>query len=413
MNEQQKSPLASFILIILIFIIGWQSSLYYYNTFGKNEYKGTNKQENQIDAKKENEEISANDVDLKLLFAVWQKLREGYVDEKAFDNQKQIYGAIHGLVESLNDPYTVFMTPEESKEFQASLDGKLEGIGAELTVEDKNLVVVSPLKGSPAERAGLQPGDIIYKINDDIAAEMSLFEAIMKIRGEKGSKVNLTVFRKGGSEPIKLIIERDSISLASVSWEKKDDDIAYVSINQFSDNTKTEFQKAVSELLLTKPKGVILDLRYNGGGYLDIAVDIVGEFIDGKKKAVTIKQRDDKKNESIFSNGTGRLTEVPLVVLVNNGSASASEIVAGAIQDYKRGIIMGEQTFGKGSVQEVESLEDGSSLRVTIAKWFTPNERTIDHLGITPDRVIEFTEEDSKNKKDPQLEAAIQYLKSL
>lgn len=413
MNEQQKSPLASFILIILIFIIGWQSSLYYYNTFEKNGYKGTNKQEDETDSKKENKEISANDVDLKLLFTVWQKLSESYVDEKVFNKQKQIYGAIHGLVESLDDPYTVFMTPEESKEFQASLDGKLEGIGAELTVEDKNLVVVSPLKGSPAERAGLQPGDIIYKINDEMAAEMSLFEAIMKIRGEKGSKVNLTIFRKGGSEPIKVSIERDSISLASVSWEKKDDDIAYVSINQFSDNTKTEFQKAVSELLLTKPKGMILDLRYNGGGYLDIAVDIVGEFIEGKKKAVTIKQREDKKSESIFSDGTGRLTEIPLVILVNNGSASASEIVAGAIQDYKRGIIIGEQTFGKGSVQEVETLEDGSSLRITIAKWFTPNERTIDHLGITPDRVIEFTEEDSKKKKDPQLDEAIQYIKSL
>lgn len=408
-TSQHKSFFPSCVLILLIFFIGWQASTYYHAKSWSNLY--ANNDQLQADETVQGEmKNNVRDVNLNLLFTVWEKLRDTYVDETKFDDQKQVYGLIQGLVTSLNDPYTIFMTPEESRQFQDSLNGQLEGIGAELTIEEGNLIVVSPLKGSPAERAGLKPGDIIYKINEEFASEMTLFEAIMKIRGPKETSVFLTILHKDETKPVELTIVRDSINIASVSWEEKSDGIAYLSINQFSDNTKEEFKKAVTEILLKKPQGIILDLRFNGGGYLEISVDILSELFKSKEKVVSIQQRKKRLEENYFTDGSGRLANIPLVVLVNNGSASASEIVAGAIQDYKIGTIVGEQTFGKGTVQEVETLEDGSSLRLTIAKWFTPNGRSIDTTGITPDKVVEMTEEDTNNNRDTQLESSIDYL---
>ncbi|MBI5754799.1 PDZ domain-containing protein [Candidatus Peregrinibacteria bacterium] len=408
-KNQKQSKVSTPIVLIIVFIFGWKSSQWYEEPKTGNLKQETVQTTDQVPARAE----SSESTNLDILFEVWNLVKEKYVDSAVFDDKEQIYGASRGLVDSLNDPYTVFMTPTESKEFNDSLEGKLEGIGAELTVEDRNLIIVSPIKGSPAEKAGLKPGDIIYKIGEDVASEMNFFEAIMKIRGERGTKVELTIVREKLPEPFSVTIIRDSIDVSSVSLEKKDGNIMYLSISQFSDNTKKEFEKAVSEILLEKPKGIILDLRYNGGGYLYSAVDILGELIEGKKKAVIVKHNEKEKGETLYADGGGRLAKIPLVVLVNEGSASASEIVAGAIQDYKRGLLVGEQTFGKGSVQDVQTLSDESSLRVTVAKWFTPLERTIDHVGITPDRIIEIAEEDYKNGKDPQMEEALNYLKNL
>lgn len=407
MSNQNNSFLrySKIVAIALIFFLGWQSANYYHTSSSVSKFNnvegGNNVPIVSDSLKSEN---------LKLLFEVWDILKNEYVEEKSIDKEKQVYGAVRGMVDSLEDPYTVFMTPDQSKEFQNNLDGNLEGIGVEVTIENQNLVVVSPIKGSPAEKANIKPGDIIYEIEGKETSQMSLYEAIMKIRGNKGTLVHLTILRKGEQDPVNVSIVRDSIQIESVSWEEKDENIAYIAINQFSDSTLTELQNAINEILLKEPKGLILDLRYNGGGYLDIAVDILGEFIEGKKKAVVIKQREESKNEDIYLEGKGHLADIPLVVLVNYGSASASEILAGAIQDYKRGIVIGEQTFGKGSVQEVITLEDGSSLRMTIAKWFTPLGRTIDHVGIQPDRLVEYTDEDVETSRDPQLEASLQYL---
>lgn len=315
-------------------------------------------------------------------------------------------------MDALDDPYTVFMTPDESEQFAASLDGTLEGIGAELTVEDSGLTIVSPLRDSPAEKAGLLPGDIIYKVDGELTNEMTLFEAIMNIRGEQGTMVTLTILRESAGDPFDVSIVRDSIDLESVSSEMLDGEIKYISVNQFSDNTIEEFNREISELILDEPKGLIIDLRYNGGGYLDIAVDMLSFVLPSESEAVMLKERGSE-DDKLYTNGNAKLLNVPLVVLVNEGSASASEIVAGAIQDHERGVIMGTQTFGKGTVQEVESFSDGSSIRITIAKWFTPNGRSINKQGLTPDIIVELTEDDHENAYDRQLEEAVKYLTEL
>ena len=293
------------------------------------------------------------------------------------------------------------------------MNGKLEGIGAELSVEEKNLVVVSPLRDSPAEKAGLLPGDIIYKIDDTLSSEMTLFEAIMSIRGKEGSSVKLTIIRDNVEEPFEVSIVRAKIDIDSVTMEKLDNGIVYLSVNQFNDNTEKDFGNAISEMILNPPKGLIIDLRYNGGGFLDIAVDLLSYILPAKSKAVEIRQKNEEEGEIMYTDINPKLVDVPLVVLVNEGSASASEILAGAVQDLKRGIVMGTQTFGKGTVQEVETFKDGSSMRMTIAKWYTPAGRNVNKVGLTPDVVVEITDQDIANKVDVQKEAAIKYLLDL
>ncbi|MBN2306444.1 S41 family peptidase [Candidatus Peregrinibacteria bacterium] len=350
-------------------------------------------------------------INMQLFWDAWNVLSSNYVDPHALVTENMIFGAIKGMVASVKDPYTSFMTPKENREFVESMQGYLEGIGAELTLKNGFLTVISPLKNSPAQKAGLQPEDIIYEVDGISTEDMTLEEAVMKIRGEKGSVVILTILRANHSELIKMSIVRDEINVNSIDWKMKGD-IAIIEINQFGDNTKQEFSKAVSEILLKRPKGVVLDLRYNGGGYLDGSIDITSEFLENEK-VVTIKKRNPEEDEVIYVNGQARMANIPLVVLINKGSASASEIVAGAIQDHNRGIIIGENSFGKGTVQTVENLIGGSSLRVTIAKWFTPNDQNINEAGITPDIIVERTIEDFETGKDPQLDKAIEYLESL
>lgn len=344
---------------------------------------------------------------------VWERLRASYYDATKLDQSKLEYSAVKGFVNGVGDPYTVFMPPEEAKDFGQGLDGKLEGIGAELEVKDSKLVVRAPLKNSPAEKAGILSGDIIFKINGEPAQEMTIYEAIRKIRGKKGTKVTLTLIRENRPEVFDIEIIRDEILIDTVVVKKIDGGIYHIAVNQFNDHTKIEFQKAIEEILLAKAKAVILDLRGNGGGYLDISIDMLSEVISGEKTAAIVKKRDQSKNETIKTSGSARIPDLPLVVLVDKGSASASEIVAGAVQDYKRGILIGEKTFGKGSVQELINLNDGASLRMTIAKWFTPLNRSIDGDGIVPDIEVKLTEEDIKAERDPQLDAAVKYLQNL
>lgn len=413
MNMKRSTRIISYLLIFaIVFTFGWEAANYYQAKNARASGSGTQQEVPSPVAALSSLLSSENDqpADLSLFWKVWKIVGDMYVDQTALDKQTMIYGAVKGMVASLNDPYTVFMTPNETKDFDNSLNGTLEGIGAELTVKDGVLVIISPLKNSPAEKAGLLPGDVVYKIDGNITSDMTLFDAITKIRGAKGTKVTLTILRKGKKDPLDVSITRDDVNIESVSLEDKGKGIYYIAINQFSDNTKTEFDNAIQQILLKDPKGIILDLRYNGGGYLDISVDILSEFLKGKVEAVTIKRREAKDNETMYVSGNAPLANVPMVVLVNKGSASASEIVAGAIQDHKRGIVMGEQTFGKGSVQEVDKLPDGSSLRITIAKWYTPGGKNISEVGITPDILVPMTEQDAEAKKDPQLDAAIKYL---
>ncbi|PIZ76280.1 hypothetical protein COY05_01825 [Candidatus Peregrinibacteria bacterium CG_4_10_14_0_2_um_filter_38_24] len=394
------------LIAVFSFLVGWQA-----NSFGLlGNVFDTTKTENSTGGNAE--KVEGHDENLNLFWDVWDKLDSEYVDKDKVTPDDKVYGAIKGLVGSFEDPYTVFMTPKESKEFSESIDGKLEGIGAELTVEDKLLKIVTPLKGSPAEKSGILPGDIIYKIDGKDTNDMSLFDAIMSIRGQKGTSVTLTIGRKNLDKTLEVSIVRASIEIDSVTMEKTKNGIVYLSVNQFNGKTNEQFGKAASEMILNEPKGLIIDLRYNGGGYLDSAVELLSYLLPKDTPAVEIRQRG-KENDMMKTNGNPKITKVPLVVLVNEGSASASEILAGAVQDLKRGIIMGTKSYGKGTVQEVDSFADGSSIRMTIAKWFTPNGRDVNKVGLTPDIIVELKDEDLKEKKDTQKEAAIKYLEEL
>lgn len=353
------------------------------------------------------------EIDLKMMWMVKDILKERYIHGDELDSQRLSYGAVKGLVSALEDPYTEYMDPKDTAEFNNSLNSQLQGIGAELTVRDGFLTVISTLDDSPARKAGLMPDDIVLKIDGQEAQEMTLYEAITKIRGEKDTEVNLTIARKTEEKPFDLKLKREDIKVKSVTSEELEEGIWLVSVNQFSDDTKSEYERILGEIKLKNPKGIVLDLRFNGGGYLYGAIDIVSPFIRGEKQIVSIEYRDENNNEKLKTSGKDIFANLPLVVLINQGSASASEIVAAAFQDMKRAIIMGEKSYGKGTVQEVDPLPDGSSLRYTIAKWYSPSGKSIDHEGIEPDRLVEITEDDIKNKFDRQLDEAKKYLKTL
>ena len=354
-----------------------------------------------------------NNFNFKTLLDVRQLLQDKYIHTENLKDQEMAWGAVRGMVDALKDPYTQYMDPTETREFDQSLNSELQGIGAELTVHNQQLTVVSTIKESPAQKAGLKPDDIVYKIDDKLAAEMTLYDAINSIRGESGTSVTLTIIRKGQSKPFDLSIKREKITVDSVTSEEISKGIWHVSINQFSDDTKAEFNRIMDEIKAKNPQAMILDLRYNGGGYLEGSVDILSAFFKTDTKVVNIEYRDKNSDEILKTNGTTQFPDLPLVVLINKGSASASEIVALAIQELKRGVLMGEQSFGKGTVQEVDSLPDGSSLRYTVAKWNSPSGKNINEVGIKPDILVEPLETDFDKKIDRQLDAAVKYLKNL
>lgn len=361
----------------------------------------------------EESNVESQKLDLNAMWTVRDILQRKYIHTEKLNGRTMSYGAVKGMVMALDDPYTEYMTPDETVEFNESLNSELEGIGAELTMRDDILTVVNTIKGSPAEKAGLLPDDMVLLIEDEMTADMDLFEAIGKIRGEKGSTVTLTVIRGKEGAPFDLEIVRDTITVESVVYEEHSPGIWHVEVNQFSDDTKIEFIRAMNDIKSKSPKGIVLDLRFNGGGYLNGAVDILSAFIRGEKEVVKIEYREDKLNETLKTDGAPQFPELPLVVLINRGSASASEIVAAAIQDLKRGVIMGETSYGKGTVQEVDPLQDGSSLRFTIAHWLSPLGNSVNEVGVVPDREIKFTDEDFEELYDRQLEEAVKYLQEL
>ncbi|MFH0776746.1 MAG: S41 family peptidase [Patescibacteria group bacterium] len=353
----------------------------------------------------------ADQLDTTTFDEVWQTTKAKFVDVEKLDSQKMFYGAMKGVVASLGDPHSEFLDPTESEEFLDSLSGELTGIGAEVGMRDEILTIVSPLRSSPAEKAGLLPGDKIFKIDGELSSEFTLFEAIKKIRGPIGTSVKLTIFRGQEVSPREITIKRDLIEIESVSTEMRKDGIAVVTVNTFADNTADEFAKKLSELALKNPKGIVLDLRFNGGGFLDAAIAMTSNLLVSGD-VVSIHERG-KPDQSVPVSGAALLPETPLVVLINEGSASASEIMAGALQDAKRATILGEKSFGKGTVQElISDFSDGSTLRITVAKWFTPSGRDIDKVGIEPDVEVKMQSEDYFSKNDPQLDAAVKFLKT-
>jgi carboxyl-terminal processing protease len=350
------------------------------------------------------------EVDIALLWGVWRLLMRHYISPSELKTDEMVYGAVSGLVSAVGDPYTAFMTPKDTKEFDDSLAGTLEGIGAQLDLRSGQVVVVAPLKGSPADKAGLQPQDIILSANDKDLNGLSLEDVVGLIRGPKGSTVKLLIFRKGASDPLTFTVVRDSIHIPSVeskTMQTPEGTIGVVTLNQFGDDSMAEMKKAL-EAFPKNLKGIVLDLRYNGGGYLDGAVELVSMFLQAGD-VVTVHHRDQSP-EGHQVTGKTIFPDTPLVVLINGGTASASEITAGALQDHKRATLVGTQSFGKGTVQELIDLPGGSTLRVTVAKWMTPSGHDLGKKGITPDIIISRSIDDVKADKDPQLDAAVSVL---
>ncbi|MDP3954530.1 MAG: S41 family peptidase [bacterium] len=348
------------------------------------------------------------DLDFSLFWSVWDLLHERYVDRTELDTQKLLYSAIDGLVRGVGDPFTSFLEPKESEDFAREIQGSFGGVGIEIGIRDEILTVITPIVDTPAEKAGILAGDKIIKIGDKSTEGMGLDEAVNLIRGPKGTEVVLTMFREGLKEPREFKLIRSDIRIPTVKLEIKDG-VAHLRLYVFNKNTDADFEKISKEILNSGAKGIVFDLRNNPGGLLDSAVNIAGYFLE--PGSVVLNERFGNGSENVFkASGSARLKNLPVVVLINRGSASASEIVAGAMRDIRGVKLIGEKSFGKGSVQQVEDLRGGSSLKVTIAKWFTPSGASIDKNGIEPDIVVERTEEDIKAQKDPQLDRAINLL---
>ena len=328
------------------------------------------------------------------------------------------YGSLQGIVDSLGDPHSSYFPPQPAKEFAEGLSGAFEGIGAEIGIRNDQLIVIAPLPESPAQQAGLKPGDKVLAINGEETMGIALDKAVSKIRGPKGTQVKLTITRDGLKEAQDITVTRDTIKVPTVTWEMKDGRVAYLRIGYFNEQTWTQFDKAVKEILAEAPEGIALDLRSNPGGFLDTAVRVASEWVESGP-IVKEKFVQDKKNEYI-TQGQHRFKGIPTVILVDEGTASGSEIVAGALQDYGIAKLVGKKTFGKGSVQDFEVLPDGSALKLTIARWYTPNDRQIDQKGIDPDVIIEGEmfekKKDAKGESkedfdDKGLEKALEMLK--
>ncbi len=344
--------------------------------------------------------------DDKLFWEVWQTVSTVFVDRDKIDDNKLFHGALKGLVESTGDPYSVYMTPEENKEFATDMSGKFEGIGAEIGLKDNIITVISPLEGMPAEKAGLKAGDQILKIDGELTMGFSVMQAVDKIRGPKGTQVKLTIAREKVNEPLEFAITRDVITIKSVKTELTKDDIFIIRVSNFNDDTDTLFNQAADQILNKKPRGIILDLRNNPGGYLESSIMMASKWINND--TVVMERYGDGKINTHKSVGEPVFDKIKTVVLVNRGSASASEIVAGALQDYGLATIVGEKTFGKGSVQILKELSDGGSIKITAAKWLTPKGKSIDHQGITPN--VEVVEK-ADSKIDLAKQKAIEIIK--
>jgi carboxyl-terminal processing protease len=354
-----------------------------------------------------------NGTDLTKLFKPfwesWTIVHDEYV-EQPVNNLTLMRGAIRGMLASLGDPHTSYMDPDEYREANTPLQGEYEGIGAYVDTTGDYLSIVSPIAGSPAEAAGLKAGDQVVAVDKQDMTGIDGELVLKKILGPAGSQVTLTIKRDGETKTFDVTITRKKISLPSIEGKILDNNIAYVRLSTFGEKSDEEFRSILKPLLEKKPVGLILDLRYNGGGFLNTAIQIVSEFIP-KDKVVLYEQSGNGEMKDYLSEGGGIATDIPLVVLVNEGSASASEITAGAIQDYKRGTLIGVTTYGKGSVQNWIPLADNQgAVRVTIAHWLTPEKRQINKVGLKPDMEVKISDEDIKNKHDSQLEAAINYL---
>lgn len=348
-------------------------------------------------------QANSKEVDFQQFWEVWDKVKSKYAKQPVSDSDL-FYGAMQGMVSGLGDPYTVYLPPKQAEEFNKSLDGEFSGIGAEIGVKNKQLLIIAPLPGTPAQKAGLLPGDKIYAIDKVVSIDMDSNTAVEKIRGQAGTNVTLSILRAGFTKPKDFVITRAQINVPSVMFSIKNKNIAYIRIMQFNQDTVPQFDKAIKQIQDKKLTKLILDLRNNPGGYLDAAVSVASEWVpEGKIVSEKFSNGDSNDHRTI---GAHRLQDIKTVVLINGGSASASEILAGALQDFKKATIVGEKSFGKGSVQDYEMLGDGSALKVTVAEWYTPNGKNINEQGIQPDVIVKEDWSKEKVGEDIMLQKA-------
>lgn len=425
--QEYKQFFSQYWLILAIFLIGIGfSGGYFIGRSGETKALSNSSGDTVIrglGSMPQSEQLS-EDLDFNQFWELWELLQIRYY--KDTEDENMFYGAMEGLAESLGDPYTDFFEPKTAKEFSDSLKGEFEGIGAEIGIRNEQLQIIAPLPDTPASRAGLRAGDYILSINSTSTEDMTVEQAVMLIRGEKGTTVNLSIGRilktevqnpdtgeteiQEESEVLDVPIVRDVIQIKSVQTEWLENNIASIQITNFNEDTAEDFKSSVAEILAQNPSGIILDLRNNPGGFLDRSISIAGEWTGNQ--IVVVERRKGKIIDQFRGTGSGRLSSVPTVVLVNEGSASASEIVAGALQDYGLATLIGAQTFGKGSVQDYTEFDDGSAVKITIAEWLTPKGRSINETGIEPDIKVELTIEDYNENRDPQLDKAIEFIKN-
>ncbi|NJN92885.1 MAG: S41 family peptidase [Anaerolineales bacterium] len=348
---------------------------------------------------------------LTLYWEVWHRVEEQFYGEVP-NGPIATYGAIRGALATLNDPYTLFIEPEPAAEEKAQLEGQFGGIGAFIQRDEAGKVILDPMPDQAAEKAGLLKGDILLAVDGrPVTPEMPTEDIIKWIKGEIGTTVIITIQRAGVEEPLDITIERAPIETPSAQWRILEEapKIGYIQLTSFTERSNKELNRAFDELSQQGAESYILDLRNNGGGLLETAVDVASQFL---REGVVLREDRKSEGERVYDvRAGGKALDQPLVLLVNGGTASASEIVAGALQDYKRAILIGEKTFGKGSVQLIYELSDASRLHVTVAKWFTPNNNAIDGKGLIPDIEVLISEEDRANNRDPQLERAVTFLK--
>ena len=407
MNFLRKFNSFTILVAILTFVLGWQLGHKDIDLKWQNYHPSVS-----VENKTPPENI---DIDFKLFWDTWDLLTRRYLDKKEIDPQKLFYGAISGMVAAVGDPYTVFLPPEQQKSSKEELGGSFDGVGIQLGFDkEKHLVVIAPLDGTPAERAGVQAGDLILKIGAESTLPMNLPEAVNLIRGPKGSEVALTILKQGSQEPEEVKLMRETIVVKSVNLSikqtKSGKDIAIIKLSRFGERTESEWVEVVSDLLAKSPDAIVLDIRNNPGGFLDGAVFIASEFLDGGD--VVLQENNQKQRFPYKVNREGKLLKLPLMVLINKGSASASEIVAGALQDRKRAKLVGEKSFGKGTIQEAEDLPGGVGIHITTARWLTPNGRWVnDTEGLEPDIKVEISKDvASEDLQDPQLDKALEIL---
>lgn len=406
MNQNNISKFGS-VAIALVFVLG----SFYFGTYVGQTQASTDTARYILN--KETDKPS--DVDFAIFWKAWNALDQKYVatgtSTDEVTSEDRIYGAIKGMTEAMGDPYTVFFPPQETKEFAEAISGNFEGVGMEVGIKDDVLTVVSPLQDTPASKAGILAGDKILEIDSVSTDGLSIDKAIEKIRGKGGTTVTLTL-QRGEDQPFELKVVRGVINIPTLETEKRADGIYIIRLFSFTEDSPRLFRNALREFSLSKSDKLIVDLRGNPGGYLEAAVDMASWFLPAGAVVVREDFGEGKEEEVERSKGYDVFNDkLKMVILIDGGSASASEILAGALQDHKKAQIVGTQSFGKGSVQELVQVDENTSLKVTIARWLTPNKVSISKQGITPDVVVELTEDDIEKKYDRQLEEAAKLLK--